>query len=241
MTTPTTLIPERVLRRFHSETSPDDLTFSPGSLGDYDTLARLHYRASSPATIDRILIARDEGSGELAGVLVTSRPTLNAAWREAAWPGRFGAGTMRERAARLNADLRTISRVIVDPRFRGMGLAHRLVRAYLENAETPCTEAVAAMGPVCPFFERAGMRAVPIPVHARTQRLTRRLAELGLTCEDLLRPVDEASDLARALRVWARASAATRRISGGPVREIARSAACAILAPPMAYAHTKDE
>lgn len=235
------LTPGAIIRRFHGPAPASAVRIGAGTPGEYESLARLHYRASSPATIARVVSAHDEGSGELAGVLVTSRPTLNAAWRESAWPGRFGVGTMRERAERLNAELRTITRVIVDPRFRGMGLASRLVRAYLAHAETACTEAVAAMGTISPFFERAGMRAVPVVAHARTHRLARRLASLGLGCADLLGSLEEEGELARALRVWARGSAATRRIAAGPVREIARSAACALLAPPVAYAHTQGQ
>ncbi len=38
-------------------------------------LARLHYRAAAPATVVRVMTATDETTGELAGVLLTSRPT----------------------------------------------------------------------------------------------------------------------------------------------------------------------
>lgn len=173
--------------------------------------------------------------------MLTSRPTLNGSWRRLAWPGRFEVGSKSEQARRINRDLRTISRVIIDPRYRGMGLARRLVRRYLDDPETPCTEAVAAMGPVCPFFERAGMTPRAIASPARNQRLARRLGALALGCDDLLRPIDDPSPLASALRTWARQSVATRRIAAGPVEPIARAAASSLIAPPTAYTHTASE
>lgn len=236
------MVPTHVRRSFEGagERRAHAIEIGPGTHAQYAALARLHYRSASPATIERILVATDDGTGELAGVLVTSRPTLNGSWRAAAWPGRFDCGSMRERARAINSDLRTISRVIVDPRYRGTGLAKRLVTSYLRGAETPCTEAVAAMGPLCPFLERAGMTPHHLPRPARTARLERRLAQLGLGVDDLLRAIAPESELASALRIWARQSAGTRRIAEGPPSEIGRAAACALIAPPVAYAHTKE-
>ena len=241
-THPGTLVPEHVRERFerNDRHTPRRVRLGEGTLDDYARLARLHYRAAAPATVVRVMIATDETTGELAGVLLTSRPTLNGSWRQHAWPGRFDASDKSARARRINAELRTISRVIIDPRYRGTGIARRMVEAYLASPDTPCTEAVAAMGPVCPFFERAGMTAHPIADPVRNDRLRRRLDAMGLNADDLLRPIRDESELADVLRTWARQSAATRRIAGGAIREIARAAACTLIAPPTAYAHTAE-
>lgn len=237
-----TLVPGHIRARFvrASAHDPRPIEIAPGVVGDYTRLARLHYRSAAPATIARILTATDAATGEVAGVLVTSRPTLNGSWRAIAWPGRFDTGTLGERAQRLNRELRTISRVIIDPRYRGAGLASGLVRRYLCDPETALTEGVTAMAPVCPFFERAGMTPCAIPVPARHTRLRKRLAELDLGVNDLLRPIDERSALAEHLRIWARQSAGTRRASDAPIETLARAAACALIAPPTAYTHTAD-
>jgi ABC-type ATPase with predicted acetyltransferase domain len=68
--------------------------------------------------------------------------------------------SVRERIAFVNGNVRTISRVIVHPQFRGVGLASRLVRRICEDCPTRWVEAYAVMGRVHPFFERAGMRKV---------------------------------------------------------------------------------
>jgi ABC-type lipoprotein export system ATPase subunit len=211
---------------------------------ELEALAPFHYLASRPATVERVIAAWDRASGELAGALATSRPTLNGAWRERAWPGRFAG---RSAATRINRDLRCVSRVIVDPRFRGLGLASGLVRRYLCAPDTVCTEAVAAMGRVCPFFRSAGMTAYPLTPPARSARLLDALAHAGVEPWRLAQP---AAALARArratsgafvereLRAWARASRATTRHARRPIGDLMELAAASIAAAPVAYAHT---
>lgn len=206
------------------------LRLRQGRVADYEALARFHYRAGRPATICEVLALVD-GDGEPAACLVVSRPTLNAWWRARAWPGRFDGPDRRASARRINTELRTISRVIVDPRWRGVGLAHRLVGEYLARAQTPCTESLATMGRACPFFERAGMIAHHRPLLRRDRNLLRALCALreGPSCL-LFRP---ARRLEPALRSWANDSRATRSLTD--LRVIARAAAAALLSPPIAY------
>ncbi|MCC7409491.1 MAG: hypothetical protein IT442_15615 [Phycisphaeraceae bacterium] len=81
--------------------------------------------------------------------------------------------------------MRCLSRVVVRPEWRGLGLAVRLVGAALESATTVVTEAMASMGQVHPFFERAGMRAYERPVHGFDQRLMDAMGHVGLRAEAL--------------------------------------------------------
>lgn len=224
---------------------------SAGTLKDYQSLAHLHYRAGCPATVARdgrgrpsILAARDD-ENRLAGVLVVSMPTLNGAWRSLAWPGRFDSGDKRCDALAINRSLRCISRVIVEPRFRGQGVARSLVRAYLDCALTPCTEAVAAMGHFCPFFARAGMTAYPLPPGPRDARLADALASVGLEAWELLEPRAAERVLAqhpwlrREARTWANHSQGTRRhMDADPVTLLLLAASHAAQ-PPIAYAHSR--
>lgn len=94
-------------------------------------------------------------AGRLAAVAVLSYPTVNSAARDralgmAAWPP-------ARKLALANRDVRTISRVVVHPQFRGVGLASRLVRVICEQCATRWVEAYAVMGRVHPFFEKGGM------------------------------------------------------------------------------------
>jgi ABC-type transport system involved in cytochrome c biogenesis ATPase subunit len=157
-------------------------------LGLVRRFLRMHYRAGKPATIARVLAAREEDTGEPLGVLVVSMPTLNARHRELAWPGRFEGMDRRARARRLNDEVRCLSRTIVDPRVRGVGLATRLVRSYLDDPLTRCTEAIASMGRIARFHERAGMTPWVLPPDVADARLLDALAHAGIESWRLAQP-----------------------------------------------------
>lgn len=217
-----------------------------GTASDYARLGEFHYLAGKPATIDLILRARWSCGTrrELAGILVVSRPMLFGWWRELAWPGRYTPrrdGPPRRLAAqRLNAEVRTISRVIVDPRFRAAGVASSLVRAYLAKPLTPRTEAAAAMGDFCPFFARAGMKAWTASPDAFSVTLARWLARRGLGPADLI-AADRAKRLfARPrlgadLRRFASRSLTTARYADQPATVLAAALAAKVWAPRLAY------
>ncbi len=180
---------------------PDVLPLGVGTFEDYHMLAAHHYRGGRPGAVMRVLVIRDPRAtpmqrflkrqkvqikqkdqvGETVAVLVESLPPLACVLRDRATGGRYGPPlSMGERAKLLNAEVRTISRVVVDPRWRGLGLAVRLVRHALATATTPLTEALAAMGRVSPFFERAGMARYERPPHPRDARLLDALASAGV-------------------------------------------------------------
>lgn len=170
----------------------DTIQLEPGTLRDYHALARFHYRGPRPATVSgvfrlvyrapsvvgRYLGRRDET--QVVGVLVRSRPRLGCRMRGRALGGRYRGLSSGDRARAINREVRTISRVVIDPRFRGLGLAVRLVRHALAHAETPYTEALAAMGRVHPFFEKAGMTRYDPPARADDARLLAALDRVGI-------------------------------------------------------------
>ena len=174
----------------------NEIQINPGAPADYVALAQFHYRAERVGVITRILTARcalpgamPSGVGAptghaLAGVLVEALPQLNCAARNLALPNRYTGGDRALLAARLNAEMRTIARVIIHPTFRGIGLSVALVREALRTAETPYVEALAAMGRVHPFFRAAGMQEFDRPPDAAAARLLAALAHAGL------RPID---------------------------------------------------
>lgn len=192
-------------------------TIEPGSMSDHDALAAFHYRSGPPAT--RCLVLRAMAGGTLAGVLVVSSPALNGPWRSIAWPSTFSSVGKREVAARLNREVRCISRVIVDPRFRGLGVAGSLVRAYLADPLTRKTEAVSCMGAFCPFFERAGMRPIPVPPSRAAARLAKLLSARRVRSLDLIdrrrcrRVLDRHPEVSTMLRRWANDSRSLRRLA----------------------------
>ena len=167
---------------------PGEIEIERGTREDYFSLAHLHYAPGKPATWagvwraeyrdfrlpifdSRFEDATIESSFSLnrrskienrksrtiaVGVLSYPTPSNAARDRVLGLSGpRYG-----EKLAFVNRHIRTISRVIVHPQFRGLGLASLLVRRICNECPTRYVEAIAAMGEVHPFFERGGMRKI---------------------------------------------------------------------------------
>jgi len=252
-----------LLYRFRALPAPrltDQLHLEPGSLTDYHHLAPFHYRSAVPGAVTavfrlvhhaptiagRYLHRRDETT--TVGVLLRSLPALSCRLRDIATQGRYGALARRDAAVMLNREIRTISRVVIDPRWRGLGLAVRLVRHALHHPETMCTEALAAMGRVHPFFERAGMTRYdrpPLPHHARLLDALDRLAlpPYTLAATDLfmrqLRAADASAQrwFEHELRHWHRAAFHTprRALAALLLPDLLRAARDRLLSQPVYY------
>src|SRR4051812_19568953 len=98
---------------------PSPLLLMPGAAADYRRLERFHYRPGSPATFCQVskILYEDR----LAAIAVLSWPTLRNFARERAlgWLDL----TPQERGRRANAEVRTISRIVIHPQFRSIGLS----------------------------------------------------------------------------------------------------------------------
>jgi GNAT superfamily N-acetyltransferase len=146
---------------------PGRLILRRGCARDYRRLHRFHYRAASPATWDQVwtvkylpsLRGARYGGGETVAVAVLSYPIPSCLARRRALRLR---GTPEQELRFANRHLRTISRVIVHPQFRALGLSSRLVRCICRNCSTRYVEALAVMGRAHPFLERGGMRRHPV-------------------------------------------------------------------------------
>jgi len=168
-----------------------------GRIRDYHELAGFHYLAGPPACHKRVYVVRrpsagrgrrwrDVAAADLAAVLVVSPPLLTVRGRNIATGGRYSGRDRREATRRLNREMECISRVIVHPTYRGSGLAGRLVRHALATAETPMVEALAAMGRVHPFLERAGMTATHLEADAISRRVLAAAEAAGFTPADVV-------------------------------------------------------
>ena len=83
-------------------------------------------------------------------------------------------------AGLINRELRIISRVVLAPNWRGLGLGSRLVAETMPEVGTPYVETLAAMGEMHPLFVRAGMAAYPQQPSAEGERLRAALDAAGL-------------------------------------------------------------
>jgi ABC-type lipoprotein export system ATPase subunit/GNAT superfamily N-acetyltransferase len=147
-----------------------EMRIEAGSLEDWHRLAGFHYRShrfAGPRKVFRLM-----RGDELCGVIVYAYPPPTCFGRSLVLP--------KMKPKELNRTLSTISRVVIHPKYRSIGLGARLVRETLPFAGTPYVEAVAVMARYNPFFERAGMRKVaeqPPPKEAL--KITETLRSLG--------------------------------------------------------------
>lgn len=136
---------------------PLPLRIARGSRRDLRALARFHYVGKPPAVLQDVVVARyrDPLRGwRVAGVATTSYPTLASRPRSRSLA--LDPAEQRRNRRFLNRHVRTVSRVIVHPQFRSLGLASRLVAALVRRSRVRYVEAMARMGLVQPIFEHAG-------------------------------------------------------------------------------------
>ena len=168
------------------------LQIVPGCRDDYEKLAHYHYRDSKLGAFVRIFALKGIptlGLGrKTVGVIVYKMPTPGAELRNVATGGLFAGFDRATQLVLLNKNIRCINRLIIDPRFRSLGLASRLVRETMPKINVPIVEAMAVMGIVNPFLEKAGMRAFTAKIQARCARLVEALSMVGIERQELIEP-----------------------------------------------------
>jgi len=101
---------------------------------------------------------------EPIGICVFSSPAISLRQRNRFFG--FSGKWSRIKIRTLNRQLVTLSRVVLHPTYRGAGLAAAFIRRSCELCEWPWIEALAQMGHMNPFFEKAGFVRVGVTRHA---------------------------------------------------------------------------
>lgn len=172
----------------------DKMEIVAGCLADYKQLGRFHYRSSSPGACWSVFVIRPTESGGLhpdtgvCGVIVYSMPSPGLELRDIATGNVFSGFDRTTRLLLINDNIRCISRVIIEPRFRGLGLASWLVRETMPKVKFPIIEAMAVMGIVNPFFEKAGMTAYKANPPVRCVQLIEALIMVGIEEAEFIEP-----------------------------------------------------
>jgi len=127
-----------------------EMRIKEGTTEDWRKLAAFHYRSHKIAGPRKIFcLKRGE---ELCGVIVYAHPPPTCFGRKLVLPKM----SMNE----LNEKLSIISRVVVHPKYRTIGLGSKLVKKTLTLAGTPYVEMPAVMAKYNPFAEKAGMQKI---------------------------------------------------------------------------------
>ncbi len=170
---------------------PSSWGIHTGTIHDYDALSSFHYLGGRPAVHKRVYVIRTvrgvrvQGGPRVAAVLVVSPPLGNVRGRNLVTRGRYAGPDRTTAMTLLNAEVECISRVVVHPIFRGSRLAVRLVRRALASAQTVWMEALAAMGTVHPFFEKAGMKPHLLGLNPHLARFLSAAEAVGLRANEV--------------------------------------------------------
>jgi len=126
-----------------------EMQIEEDTFADYKKLSVFHYRTNRcPAPRKIFTLKRKD---ELCGVIVYSYPPPTTFGRSRVWKGSI---------RKLQREISTISRVVVHPKYRTVGLGVKLVKETLPKAGTPYVETLAVMAKYNPFFERAEMQKI---------------------------------------------------------------------------------
>jgi ABC-type lipoprotein export system ATPase subunit/GNAT superfamily N-acetyltransferase len=127
-----------------------EMRIEGGTTKDWRDLADFHYRSHKIAA-PRKIFCLNRGE-ELCGVIVYTYPGAAASGRRMVMP--------RMDMHELNRRVSQISRVVVHPKYRTIGLGIKLVHDTLPRCGTDYVEMSAVMAKYNPFAEKAGMTKV---------------------------------------------------------------------------------
>jgi ABC-type lipoprotein export system ATPase subunit len=153
----------------------DDIKYELGTYNDYEQsgLAAFHYKnEKAPVALRSVYSAKLNGI--VIGALITRYPMLESQERNFITNKRYVRNYKQ-----LNEEVEVISRVVITPKFRGIGLGAEIVRNYLNSPYAKSVvETMAVMARYNPFFERAGMQRVMIMRKTYTAARYRAIMEL---------------------------------------------------------------
>jgi ABC-type transport system involved in cytochrome c biogenesis ATPase subunit/GNAT superfamily N-acetyltransferase len=142
----------------------ENVRVEKGSREDYEKLKRFHYKGRADKGLGGFNVRdcfRLLFGDVLIGVIVFCNSYLNLKPRNMVFGERYVyTPSDLHRAHLINEEIARISRVIVHPKFRGIGLGELLVRETLPKVDAKVVEVLAVMARYNPFFERAGMLRV---------------------------------------------------------------------------------
>lgn len=157
---------------------------------DLQQLSEYHYCGDSIGPLSHLYKLVDDHpvrrlSVPIVGIIAYGPSSANLAIRNKATGGFFSGLPRAAGLERLNDHMRCLRRIIIDPRYRGLGLAARLVRDTLEQVGTPMIEAQSILGRFHPFFQRAGMRPFEPDPDIKSERMLAALETAGINPDRL--------------------------------------------------------
>jgi len=153
-----------------------DIKVEIGAKEDYEKLKKFHYRQASLGALKAIY--RCTYQNDLVGVIVITYPHLALKGRNIYMNNKY-AKMSKENCSALNNECECIARVIVHPKYRGMGLSQFMLKEYFKLTNIVYTETLAVMANYNPFFEKAGMTRVNVEEDVKRQTMIDQLDVYG--------------------------------------------------------------
>lgn len=142
----------------------DEIESGVGTYRDWQALESLHYAAGSPATTRGVHVLRHPHMVGPVGVLVMSYPHLRNAARTAALGNQWDTTRDPKAAQRLNRDVACLSRLVVVPEMRAIGLAQRLIAEAIGRDTPRYIECTAEAARYSTFLQAAGFVEHPTAI-----------------------------------------------------------------------------
>lgn len=142
-----------------TKTIYDQFELVAATKDQWRSFSDFHYRPGKLYFTDRLFALRHISSGQLAAIVVYCFANANNQTRNkvlAQLQPHTIENDMRLQLA--NYDIRTISRLVVWPSFRGIGLGSELLRRSMPLLDVRFVEAIAVMAKFSPVFVRAGLK-----------------------------------------------------------------------------------
>ena len=130
----------------------DDLDLREGKVSDWPYFAKWHYRGRGLGPVRRVNVLFH--GAEKVGICIFGFGPLASAQRNRL----FGLGGKMSptRARVINKNFACVSRLVLDPRYRGAGIGGFFLRRACEAAPWPWIELISEMANLVPFYRAAG-------------------------------------------------------------------------------------
>jgi len=147
-----------------------------GTKEDYEKLKRFHYRQAGLGAVKNVY--KMTFNNDLIGVIVITYPHLALKGRNIFNNKKYSKMT-KENCKKINKEFECIARVILHPKYRGLGLAYYMLKEYFKLSQCKYIETVAVMAGYNPFFERAGMQRIETKTEASRTKQIKELEQYG--------------------------------------------------------------
>lgn len=134
----------------------DDLELREGKISDWPYFAKWHYRGHGLGPVRRVNLLHH--GDEKVGICIFGFGSLASAHRNRLFG--LGGKMTSDRAGLINRNFACVSRIVLDPRYRGAGIGGWFLRRACEAAEWPWIELVSEMANLIPFYQSAGFQRV---------------------------------------------------------------------------------